>query len=241
LIIFRDLLGWNQQKYFVDAIQFGSVIAVILYFWSDIRTVLTGAWTAFKTKDWLREEWKLFVGIAVGSLPALIAGYLMRDNIPESALVIGLMSMGMGLLLGAAEQIGSRQRKFDSLQVRDGLIVGLGQMLAIIPGVSRSGSTITTALFLGLERQTAARFAFLLGIPTLAIATLYQSRKAFSNIENVIVLLAGIASAFLFSYLSIAWLLRYLQRQSTWVFVWYRLALGAALILAVVLGKFPEP
>ncbi len=238
LLVFTKAFGWNLlgQKYFVDAIQFGSVIAVLIYFWTDLHQIVNGTWSAFRKQDWEREEWKIAIGIAVGTLPALIGGYLLQDKIPESAVVIGLASIGMALLLGLAEQIGSRKRGFDALQVKDGILVGLGQMLALVPGVSRSGSTLTTALFRGLERQTAARFSFLLGLPTLAIATLYQSRKAFGDVDTLIPLLIGILSTFIFSYLSIAWLLRYLQRQSTWVFVWYRLAFGSALLIAAVRG-----
>ena len=235
LIVVTQLFGWTDlgQKYYVDAIQFGSVIAVVLYFWSDIYQILTGAWAALLRQDWEREEWKLLVGIAVGTLPALIIGYLFKDVLPHSILIIGVMSIVMSLLLALAEKIGSRKRGFESLQILDGILVGLGQTIALLPGASRSGSTLTTALFLGLERQTAARFSFLLGIPTLAIATLFESRKAFSSVDNILLLIVGIISAFIFSYLSIAWLLRYLQRQSTWVFVWYRLAFGAALLIAV--------
>lgn len=239
LLVFTKALGWTDlvgQKYFVDAIQFGSVIAVVLYFWSDIRQILAGSWVAFRKRDWHREEWRLLVGIIVGTLPALVIGYLVKDFIPESPLVIAITSIVMALLLALAEQVGSRQRKFDALRIQDGILVGLGQMIALIPGASRSGSTLTTALFLGLERQTAARFSFLLGIPTLTIATLYQSRKAFSSVDNTIVLLVGMVSTFIFSYLAIAWLLRYLQRQNTWVFVWYRLAFGAVLLLAMTFG-----
>lgn len=236
LIITRDVFGWQQQKYFVDAIQFGSVIAVVWYFWSDLRQILTGAWQAFRQKAWERDEWKILVGILVGTVPALAIGFVFKDVIPESPLVIAIASIIMALLLGLAEQVGSRKRDFDSLEIKDGILVGLGQTLALVPGVSRSGSTLTTALFLGLQRQTAARFSFLLGIPTLTIATLYQSSKALGNVESLLPLLVGIVSTFIFSYLSIAWLLRYLQRQSTWVFVWYRLAFGATLLAAIATG-----
>lgn len=240
LIIFRDIFGWAQQKYFVDAIQFGSVIAVVMYFWKDIQQVLGGGWQAFQAKDWAREEWKILVGVAIGTIPALAVGYIFKDVIPESPLVIAIAAIVMGLLLGLAEMVGSRMRGFDKLEIKDGVLVGLGQMLALVPGVSRSGATLTTALFLGLERQAAARFSFLLGIPTLTIATLYQSRKAFANVDSVLALLVGIISAFIFSYLSIAWLLRYLQRNSNWVFVWYRLALGGMILLAIA-TKFWKP
>lgn len=240
LIVFTKVLGWQLlgQKYFVDAIQFGSVIAVVLYFWADIRQILVGGWQAFQAKDWKREEWKLLVGIAVGTLPALIGGFILKDILPESPLVIAVMSIVMAMLLGLAERIGSRKRGFDSLEIRDGILVGLGQMVALLPGASRSGSTLTAALFLGLERQTAARFSFLLGIPTLTIATLYQARKAFADLDSLLPLLVGIVSTFIFSYLSIAWLLRYLQRQNTWVFVWYRLAFGSVILGAIAAGAF---
>jgi undecaprenyl-diphosphatase len=244
LLVFTKVLGWTEvgEKYFVDAIQFGSVIAVVWYFWSDIRHIIPGGLAAARQKDWNREEWKLLVGIAVGTLPALIAGFLVKKLLPEDALdnvvVIAIASIVMASLLGLAEKVGSRKRKFDSLQIKDGILVGLGQMLAIVPGVSRSGSTLTTALFLGLERQTAARFSFLLGIPTLTIATLYQSLKAFSQIDTVVALLVGMFSTFVFSYLSIAFLLKFLQRNTNWVFVWYRLAFGTALLVAAANGFF---
>lgn len=233
LLIFRDVFGWSQQKYFIDAIQFGSVIAVVMYFWSDIQQILTGGWGAFREKDWQREEWKLLVGIAVGTVPALVGGLLLKDKIPETPLVIAVMSIIMALLLGLAEQIGKRKRGFESLQIKDGILVGLGQMIALFPGASRSGSTLTTALFLGLKRDTAARFSFLLGIPTLTIATLYQARKVFGNVDELLPLLVGIVSTFIFSYLSIAWLLRYLQTKNTLVFIWYRLTFGVVLLLAI--------
>ncbi len=238
LIIFTEALHWDQvgKKYFIDAIQFGSVIAVVIYFWTDLRQIISGGWQAFRQRDWQQENWKLLVGITVGTLPALIGGYVLKDVLPESPVIIAVTSIVMALILGIAEKISQHDRKFDALEIRDGILVGLGQMIALIPGASRSGSTLTTALFLGLERQTAARFSFLLGIPTLTIATLYQAHNAFGNIDSFLPLLAGIISTFVFSYLAIAWLLRFLQTQNTWVFVWYRLAFGLSILLAVANG-----
>jgi undecaprenyl-diphosphatase len=238
LLVFTKALGWDAlgQKYFVDAIQFGSVIAVVMYFWKDIVQILSGAAVAYRQKDWQREEWKVFVGIAVGTIPALFFGFLLKDVLPDNIVLIAVMSIVMALLLALAETIGTRKRNFDSLTIQDGLLVGLGQTIALLPGASRSGSTLTTGLFLGLQRETAARFSFLLGIPTLTIATLFQARKAFSNIDSIIALVAGMISTFIFSYLAIAWLLKYLQRQSTWVFVWYRLAFGITLLASVAIG-----
>jgi undecaprenyl-diphosphatase len=242
LLVFTKILGWEStgQKNFVDAIQFGSVIAVVWYFWTDIRQILTGAWTAFQRQDWHQEDWKIFVGIGVGTIPALAVGFVLKqlNLLQDGVLVIAVMSIAMSLLLGLAEKIGTRKRGFDDLQIQDGVLVGLGQMIALLPGASRSGSTLTTALFLGLQRQTAARFSFLLGIPTLAIATLVQAKDALSDSSILFPLIVGIISSFIFSYISIAWLLRFLQRQSTWVFVWYRLAFGAALLVALAGGMF---
>ncbi len=242
LLVFTRLFGWEitGQKTFVDAIQFGSVIAVVWYFWTDIWQILTGAWAALRQQDWQREEWKILVGIAVGTIPALSVGFVLKklNLLPDGVLVIAVMSIIMSLFLGLAEKVGSRKRGFDDLQIKDGILVGIGQMIALLPGASRSGSTLTTALFLGLERQTAARFSFLLGIPTLTIATLVQAKDALSDSQMLLPLLVGIVSSFIFSYLSIAWLLRFLQRQSTWVFVWYRLAFGVALLAALTGGTF---
>ncbi len=237
LIIFTDIFGWqtNWNKAAIDAIQFGSVIAVVMYFWKDIRAILSGALAAYVRKEWDREEWKILVGIAIGTIPALGIGFVLKklNLLPHSVAIIAVMSIVMSLLLALSEKIGTRKRGFDELEIRDGILVGLGQTIALLPGASRSGSTLTAALFLGLRRETAARFSFLLGIPTLTIATLVQAKDVLKEASMGLPLLVGIVSAFIFSYLSIAWLLKFLQRQSTWVFVWYRLALGITLLIAI--------
>lgn len=240
LIIFTDIFGWKDiwDKTALDAIQFGSVIAVFWYFWGDIRQVLGGAWRAWQQKNWQIEEWKIFIGIVIGTVPALAIGLLLKKigiNL-ESPVLIAVMALVMAALLGLAEQVGKRKRDFDQLEVADGVLVGLGQTIALLPGASRSGSTLTTALFLGLKRDTAARFSFLLGIPTLTIATLVQAGDVLQETAMAIPLLIGIVSSFTFSYLSIAWLLQYLRKKSAWVFVWYRFGLGIALLVSVGLG-----
>jgi undecaprenyl-diphosphatase len=232
-----DRLGWSKAA--LDGIQFGSVIAVIMYFWNDIVKLLVGAWEALRSRDWQREEWKIFMGIVLGSIPALGMAYLLKkvfNTDLESPLLIGVMSIIMALLLGIAENYGSRQRNFSKLKTSDGILVGLGQTIALLPGASRSGSTLTTALLLGLERQTAARFSFLLGLPVLTIATLSQTKEVLAEQAMRFPMLVGILATLVFSYLSIAWLMKFLQRQSTWVFVFYRLAFGMALLLASAQG-----
>lgn len=242
LIIFRDLLHWKSSgwtKEAIDAIQFGSVLAVLIYFWKDFDFLVRGAWSAYQAKDWRREEWRILMGIMIGTIPALAGGlllkiFLKKNNIElDSPTLIAIMSVVMSLLLGLAEKIGSRSRRFSQLSTQDGVLVGLGQMIALLPGASRSGSTLTTALFLGMERETAARFSFLLGFPTLAIATLVQAKDVVGQANMAFPLLVGVVSTFVFSYLSIKWLLGFLKKQSTWVFVWYRLGFAAFLFVAV--------
>ncbi len=244
LEVFTKAFGWELlgQKAFVATIQFGSVIAVLMYFRKDISQILTGSWKAFQQKDWQRNEWQLLVGIAIGTLPILVAGFLLKDVLnDENSLInsmstIAIDSIVLAILLGAAEKFGSRERDFSALKMQDGLLIGLGQMLSLAPGVSRSGSTFTTGLFLGLQRQTAARFSFLLGIPALAIATIYQFLKEALGKIDLVVVSVGVLSTFVFSYISIAWLLRYLQTRDNWIFVWYRLAFGATILVAIATG-----
>ncbi|MEH1892425.1 MAG: undecaprenyl-diphosphate phosphatase [Nostoc sp.] len=244
LQVFTKAFHWEElgSKAFLATIQFGSVIAVLIYFRLIIAQVLSGGWAAFQEKDWQREEWRLLVGIAIGTLPALVGGFLLKKALNNensginSMTTIAVASIVMALLLGASEKLGSRKRDFKDITILDGLLIGLGQMLALVPGASRSGSTLTTALFLGLERQTAARFSFLLGIPTLTIATLYEFFKEALGKIDLLVVAVGTLSAFAFSYFSIAWLLRYLQTKNTWIFVWYRLAFGSVILSAIAAG-----
>lgn len=239
LLVTTKAFGWQQlgQKDYADAIQFGSVVAVFIYFWKDISTVVTGGITGIIKQDWQDLEVKILAGIAVGTLPALIIGYLGKDILPDSAQIIAIMSIVMATLLFAAERFSSRQRGFDKLEIKDGFLVGLAQAIALIPGASRSGSTLTAGLFLGLDRETAARFSFLVGLPTLTIATLFKALKIFKGNELPIPLLAvGTISTFIFSYISIAFLLNYLKQKDTMVFVWYRYAFGASILIALATG-----
>ena len=235
------LLGWGDPGVAVTAvIQLGSIAAVIGFFREDLKQVMGASWQAWRSGQWTTSEARLGQAILWGTLPILVAGLgikLFVPNFDESPLrslkSIGVVSIVMGLLLGLAERWGSRRRVLSDVVVRDGWLVGLAQTLALIPGVSRSGSTLTAALFDGWKRSEAARFSFLLGIPAISLAGLVELKDAFSApaTGGALPLLVGIVSSALVSWLAIAWLLRFLQNHSTWWFVGYRVFFGLGVIL----------
>ncbi len=240
-------LGWGDPGVtFTAIIQLGSIGAVLWYFWSDLTLMVKGVIKAIRTSDYQSNEFRMALGIVLGTIPIVFFGLLIKKFIPDfdnsplrSMTVIASASIVMGLLLGIAEQIGKRKRNFEDLDVRDGVLMGLAQALALIPGVSRSGSTITAGLFISLERATAARFSFLLGIPSITLAGLVELKDAIETglgDAGWVSLIVGVISAAVFSYIAIAWLIRYLQTQNTWIFVWYRLVFGAAILGALATG-----
>lgn len=235
------LLGWGDPGVAVTAvIQLGSIAAVIGFFREDLKQVVGASWQALRSGQWTTPEARLGQAILWGTLPILVAGLgikLFVPNFDESPLrsltSIGVVSIVMGLLLGLAERGGSRRRVLSDVVVRDGWLVGVAQTLALIPGVSRSGSTLTAALFDGWKRSEAARFSFLLGIPAISLAGLVELKDAFSApaAGGALPLLVGIVSSAVVSWLAIAWLLRFLQTHSTWWFVGYRVFFGLGVIL----------
>ena len=153
---------------------------------------------------------------------------------------IAIVSIVMAILLALAESVGNQKRTFKDLTVKDGILIGIAQAFALVPGTSRSGSTMTAGLFSNLDRETAARYSFLLGIPSISAAGLVGLKDLISPVEGAgiswLPLVAGLISSAVFSYLAIAWLLEFLKRRSTWVFVWYRLAFGVLILVAVSQG-----
>jgi undecaprenyl-diphosphatase len=243
------LLRWGDPGVAVTAVlQLGSIAAVLAYFRRDLQQVLKATLQALRQGSWQAPEAQLGLAIALGTVPIVLAGLAIKvlvpdfDNSPLRSLpAIGAVSIVMALLLALAEQLGRRRRQLRDVRVRDGLLVGLAQALALVPGVSRSGSTLTASLFDGWRRADAARFSFLLGIPAITLAGLVELKDALQQpmVGGVIPLLVGVLSATVVSWLAIAWLLRFLQNHSTWWFVGYRLLFGLGLLLAA--GRFPSP
>ena len=240
-------LGWGDPGVaFTAIIQLGSIAAVLWYFWSDLSQITKGMLKAISTSDYNSQDFWLAVGIAIGTIPIVIFGLGIKIFVPDfdnsplrSMPSIAIASIVMGLLLGLAEYLGSQQRNFKDLTAKDGVLIGLAQALAIIPGVSRSGSTMTAGLFNNLDRATAARFSFLLGIPAITLAGLVELKDLIDagiDSSQTLAIVAGLISSAIFSYLAIAWLIKFLQRRSTWVFVWYRIAFGLFILGAIALG-----
>ena len=235
------LLGWGDPGVaYTAVIQLGSIAAVIAYFRQDLAAVIHAIGQAFRDGQWREPSARLGVAIALGTMPILVAGLALKKLVPDydnsplrSITSIGVVSIVMALLLALAELVGSRRRFLADVQSRDGLLVGLAQALALVPGVSRSGSTLTASLFDGWQRPDAARFSFLLGIPAITLAGLVELKDALASPSHggALPMLLGVATAAVVSWMAIAWLLRFLQQNSTWLFVAYRLLFGLVLLL----------
>ncbi|MBE9062426.1 undecaprenyl-diphosphate phosphatase [cf. Phormidesmis sp. LEGE 11477] len=241
------VLGWGDPGVsFTAVIQLGSVAAILWYFWDDLSTVTMNFLKALIAKRFRSPEFRLGLGILLGTLPIVVVGMYLKlfvpgyeDSAVRSTSAIALTSIVMAILLAIAEVIGRRQRDFGKLGLSDGLLVGIAQAFALVPGASRSGSTLTAGLFIGLKRETAARFSFLLGMPAILLSGLVSITDVVGADSAValVPLLGGLAAAVVSSYLAIAWLIDFLKKHSTWVFVWYRLAFGAVILIAIALGR----
>ena len=236
------LLGWGDPGVSVTAaIQLGSIVAVIAYFKADLAQVLQGIARAIRHGQWREPEARLGIAMAIGTVPILLMGVAIKlfgaeayEQSPlRSVPAIAVVSIVMALLLAIAERLGPRRKQLAEVSGRDGLLVGVAQVLALIPGVSRSGSTLTAALLDGWKRPDAARFSFLLGIPAISLAGLVELKGAVAAAGSAgpLPLLVGILSATVVSWVAIDWLLKFLQRHSTWVFVGYRLVFGVLLLV----------
>jgi undecaprenyl-diphosphatase len=237
------LLGWQDPgSAFSAAMQMAALAAVISYFWRDVSTVTHGSITAIRQKDYNNRAFVLGVAIALATVPICIAGLALSpllnacDSPLRSLSVIGYACLAMAALLAMAELTCRHKRDMSEMRLRDALIVGVAQIGALIPGVSRSGSTLTAAMFLNLKREEAARFSFLLGLPAIALAGLKELVvlwHASIPAEAWSLLLVGILVASLSAFAAIWGLMRFLERFSTWVFIAYRAALGIFLLVSV--------
>ncbi|HEV7797573.1 MAG TPA: undecaprenyl-diphosphatase UppP, partial [Pyrinomonadaceae bacterium] len=242
----------QQTTATIAVIQLGTLLAVLIYFARDIINITTafvrdhvallrGRSRVNGSVQLSPEAWLGWL-IIIGSIPVAVVGLLFKHQIEgtftKNLWVIATMMIVVAVLLAIAELVGKKQRSMEQLGIGDAVAVGLAQVLALIPGSSRSGSTIMGGLFAGLTRETAARFSFLLSIPAIAASGVLELKEAIHKLPDgsyVALIVATVASG-LVGYASIWFLLRFLRTHSTGVFIVYRLVVGTAIIFALLGG-----
>jgi undecaprenyl-diphosphatase len=235
------LLGWQDPgSAFSAAVQLAALVAVVSYFWKDVRDVTVQSALAVRDRRFGDRYFRLAVGIVIATIPIVVIGALASPvlnacNSPLRALpVVGWACVGMAVLLALAELFAPHRRKLEHAGLLDSLIVGVAQAGALIPGVSRSGSTLTAALGLGFKREEAARFSFLLGIPAIALAggkEIWELHKAHLDGHGWSVLAVGLVVASISAFVAIWGLMRILERFSAWPFVIYRALFGVLILV----------
>lgn len=248
--------GGDPGAAFTAIIQIGTEVAVLIYFWKDIVRIVTSWWRALAGKDGTDRKARLGAHnpdarlgwwVILGTIPIVILGVLLQDYIEHHLRNLYLTAAGLAifaLVLGFADRIGANKRELSQLRGKDAAMLGLAQAMALVPGVSRSGGTISMGLFLGLTREAAARYSFLLAIPAVLGSGIYQF---FTNSEEITraggpgvinTVIASIA-AFVVGYLVIVWFLKLVTRRTFWPFVWYRIGLAIAIVILLVAGVVP--
>jgi undecaprenyl-diphosphatase len=240
------LFGWQDPgSAFSAAMQLAALAAVVSYFWSDVRELATNSLVAIRQGKFCDPYLRFAVWIVLATVPIGVAGLLLAKllNSCNSSIrnlsVIGWACVAMALLLGIAEIRARHKRTIDSSTFVDAMLIGVAQIGALIPGVSRSGSTLTAALALGFRRDEAARLSFLLGLPAIALAGLkefWELYKIHLSAHGWAVLFVGIIVASVSAFFAIWGLMRFLERFSTWPFVAYRILLGIVILTAASIG-----
>ncbi|WP_298590095.1 undecaprenyl-diphosphate phosphatase [uncultured Kocuria sp.] len=229
---------------FTAITQLGTETAVIIYFWRDIARILT-QWTLSLVGRVERSDPDARMGwlIILGSLPIGVLGLLLEDYIDtefRSLWITATMLVVFGVILAVADRVGRQTRHLDDLTVKHGVLFGLAQALALIPGVSRSGGTITAGLLMGYTREAAARYAFLLAIPAVFASGLYKLAQTVGQPQagpyGMTETLVATGIAFVVAYVIIGWFMHYISNRSYTIFVWYRIALGLAIFVLLGLG-----
>ena len=246
--IIPAILGWQDPgSAFSAAMQLAALGAVISYFWRDVVGIGAGATLALINRDFKDANFRFALGVVLATIPVVVFGLalsalLNQCNSPLRALeVIGTASLVMALLLAAAEIGAKHVRRVEESTLRDHILIGLAQAGALIPGVSRSGSTLTAAIFLGFKREEAARFSFLMGLPAITLAgvkELWVLARAGLDFHGWSVLILGLIIASAAAYAAIWALMAIVERFSSWPFVIYRATMGTLLLVGVYVGWF---
>jgi undecaprenyl-diphosphatase len=248
LILIPRVLGWNEafinSAEFVVMLHMGTLAALLLYFWRDVLDLIAAGWEALRERSLAGDPTrKLALVLLLSIIPAALVGFLLEDWIEsffrDAILVIPVILVVGALILWLAERFGTRERDLDHVDYGDAALIGAAQALALFPGISRSGITLSAGLFRGLTREAAARFAFLMGIPIIAGAGAWKVRSIVTGGAGDVdpaVLAAGVIAAALSGWLAIGILLRYLRTHSTAIFIAYRL-IAAAVFMVLLLAS----
>ncbi len=252
LRIVPALFGWNDPgAAFTAVIQIGTLVAVLYYFYADILRIATATvQNTLQGKPFDSFDSRMGYMMIIATVPIVISGLILKTYIEttfRSLYVIAFTLIALALLLMLAEFLvkvrvekGEKQKQLTDLSWLEAIVVGLAQCLALIPGASRSGVTITGGLFLGMTRETAARFSFLLSLPSIFAAGIYQLIKArealFATTDSILTLAIATIVSGIVGYYSIAFLLNYLKKNSTYLFIAYRIALGLLLLVLLFNG-----
>jgi undecaprenyl-diphosphatase len=247
--IAQELLGLSdlskpELTAFIATIQIGTELAVVVYFFKTIVQILQAFFTeGLRPFAKQSSESKMGWLIIIGTLPIVALGIVFQDFIENQLRqlwVIAVMLIGFGILLGIADRIAPKQRSIEELDIKSGLVFGFGQALALIPGVSRSGGSITVGLMLGFTREAAARYSFLLAIPAVLAAGGYQFLKTYQDLPQDLLwaTIAATIVSFLVGFAVIAWLLKYLTKGSFMPFVIWRVGVGTLLLIGLGIGLF---
>jgi undecaprenyl-diphosphatase len=243
LRIIPEMLGWGDPgAAFTAVIQIGTELAVLLYFRKDIwRIGSTWVKSLFRAEYRGHLDSRMGWYIIIGSVPIVVLGIFLKDTIEEdfrNLWLIGTTLIVLGVILGIADRVSASNKRIKDVSLRDAIFMGAAQSLALIPGVSRSGATISMGRFLGYEREAATRYAFLLAIPAVVGAGLFELKEIphGDNAFGVGPTIVATVVSFLIGYAAIAWLLRYVSTNSYLPFVIYRIGLGTLTIALVATG-----
>ncbi|SED08051.1 undecaprenyl-diphosphatase [Nocardioides exalbidus] len=243
LRIFPELFGWGDPgAAFTAVIQIGTELAVLIYFRKDIWRI-GNAWvrSLFRAEHRGTLDARMGWYVIIGSLPIVVLGVLLKDVIERdfrNLWIVGCTLIVLGIVLGIADRVGRTDRTIKKITLKDAVLMGVAQAMALIPGVSRSGATISMGRLLGFDREAATRFAFLLAIPAVVGAGIFEL-KDIPNGHNDFgwgPTIVGTVVSFVVGYAAIAWLLRYVSTRSYTPFVVYRILLGAGVLILLGVG-----
>ena len=224
------LFGWRDPGLAFDvALHLGTLVALLWYFRADWAALVRGAINIARTRRVSNDDERRVILLVIATIPAAVGGLVLEDyaeTVFRAPQITAVMLIVMGIALWAADRFSTRERQLDSLRMRDAIVIGLAQVAALVPGVSRSGSTMTAGRALGIDRPSAARFSFLMSMPITAAAVILKTPEVIREQGVSAPLVVGVLAAALSSWLAIAVLLRYLVRHSFGIFALYRIALG---------------